>query len=554
MLPPVRATLSLSADNHPPQPQPPLRQTINNINGLSRSPPKEMPGSAGRLNFPSVPAEIQFAQGFSVFAETIGKLIKVPRREGENVADYGRRLMEIVRSMSPAQQVSLERALNQLVKGISLRLLTDILNNPSGPDAARFAVRLETAQLPDRDLAARAVVSSYRQNAGRELSSAMTPTRYATPAAGGPTSAAGQGLFRPSQDPSTGNRTFVDAPDLLPGAGGQKRVSSDSARPAVDGRMAPQSVRLPLPAARDVAQQASQRTSANPVPSIAGAVGDPAGAENDRFPVPGPSESSRTSRTVAYKDGDPARRLINATDAWEQSLASTRSERPNGGERLRQGYGSARATSRSLEERPGRQPDAGRFGLPGISAWLTEVFADESGDLVRPSAAASKDLPQRTLLEGKPGHAPREDARISTEVGRTATGEKPIGQVTDVFEEGTVRDIGPATSSISRPAAASPGTLEQIVPPLIPQIPREGLAVPYIPYPAEEREPDREERKTKAVIPTDEDGERPSSQGQEFDKDRSHEEEPPAPEEQSGDDEGDDQRANDLYWRMAGWN
>ncbi|NSY15783.1 hypothetical protein [Neorhizobium sp. AL 9.2.2] len=120
--------------------------------------------AGGRLNLLSLSGQLQLAYGSSIFAETIGQILQIPRNDGELLADYAERLTVAVQSMSADEVAALEKTLSQLVKGMSVSLLAEILKNPAGLDAARLILSLEAALVADSDQAENAAVSSYRQN------------------------------------------------------------------------------------------------------------------------------------------------------------------------------------------------------------------------------------------------------------------------------------------------------------------------------------------------------------------------------------------------------
>lgn len=122
------------------------------------------PVSAARSNLLSLSGQLQIAHGSSVLAETIGALLQIPRGQDESLTDYATRLQGAVQMLSPQDQTDLQQVLNDLVKGISIRFLDQILGNPSGPDAAWLALSMEAAQSTDGDLAAKAALTSYQQN------------------------------------------------------------------------------------------------------------------------------------------------------------------------------------------------------------------------------------------------------------------------------------------------------------------------------------------------------------------------------------------------------
>ncbi|MGF9693894.1 hypothetical protein AAIH46_13840 [Rhizobium sp. 0TCS1.26] len=143
-----------------------------------------------RLTILSVSGQMQLAQGLSVAAETVGAMMKIARRESEPLSDYAGRIAEAIAALSSAQRAALQRALNQLVKGLTIRLLAEILQNPAGPEATRLSLQLESRTARDRDLAARGVVSSYRQNDSSGMPAAIAarpptlPSRLPSAAAG----------------------------------------------------------------------------------------------------------------------------------------------------------------------------------------------------------------------------------------------------------------------------------------------------------------------------------------------------------------------------------
>nr|WP_325263693.1 hypothetical protein [uncultured Rhizobium sp.] len=120
--------------------------------------------AGGRLNLLSLSGQLQLAYGSSIFAETIGQLLQIPRNDGELLADYAERLTVAVQSMDTDDIAALEKTLRQLVKGMSVPLLAEILKNPGGLDAARLILSLEAALVTDSDTVENAAVTSYRQN------------------------------------------------------------------------------------------------------------------------------------------------------------------------------------------------------------------------------------------------------------------------------------------------------------------------------------------------------------------------------------------------------
>ncbi|MDP9838437.1 hypothetical protein J2T09_003205 [Neorhizobium huautlense] len=143
-------------------------------------------GTSSSMELLGLSGQMRLAQSLSVFAETLGSLLKLPRREGEALADYSKRLAAAISTLSATERARLQTQLNQIMQGATLRLLTELLKDPAGPAAARLAVQIEIAQYQEhnqgRDLAARHAVSSYRQNNGNDLP-ALPANSNATPTA-----------------------------------------------------------------------------------------------------------------------------------------------------------------------------------------------------------------------------------------------------------------------------------------------------------------------------------------------------------------------------------
>lgn len=126
-------------------------------------------GNTSSMELLGLSGQMRLAQSLSVFAETLGSLLKLPRREGEALVDYSKRLAAAITALGAQERARLQAQLNTIMQGATLRLLAELLKDPSGPAAARLAVQIEISQYQERDLAARHVVSSYRQNNGGDL-------------------------------------------------------------------------------------------------------------------------------------------------------------------------------------------------------------------------------------------------------------------------------------------------------------------------------------------------------------------------------------------------
>ncbi|MHB0951383.1 MAG: hypothetical protein ACYC10_05605 [Allorhizobium sp.] len=121
---------------------------------------------AGRLNLLLLSGSERMAENLAMIADLLGQNLGIHRREGETNSSLASRLMEAIGKLPRQERAAVQRQLSQMFSGIQLRTLIEAFRNPAGPDAAKLAVYLELNRHKDKDLAARTVVSSYRQNAG----------------------------------------------------------------------------------------------------------------------------------------------------------------------------------------------------------------------------------------------------------------------------------------------------------------------------------------------------------------------------------------------------
>ncbi|SNB80314.1 MULTISPECIES: hypothetical protein [unclassified Agrobacterium] len=142
------------------------------------NPAPENSGSLfARAAIASLTSEFQLSRGTAVLAEALGKLMNLPRRDGEAIQTYVTRLTEALRTLPAPQRLALEQQVGKALQGLTLSMLAEILKQPTGPDAARLALLIELSRYKGADLAAKAVVSSYQQN----NSSNPTPAQPAPP-------------------------------------------------------------------------------------------------------------------------------------------------------------------------------------------------------------------------------------------------------------------------------------------------------------------------------------------------------------------------------------
>lgn len=543
MLPPIGAALSASVDYQDAGRQA-MRASLAATSGVS-APTTPLPANllgGGRIDILSLSGQVQLAQGLSIFAETIGSFLKISRREGEGLVDYANRLAEALKSLSLSQRAALEQSIAQLVRGVTLRILTEILNNPLGPEAARLTAYLESAPAADRDLATWAVVSSYRQNdaaVGSSASPASASVR--TPLAGA-----------------------APAPAELPAkaAGGDQ---GPAAVPAAHVRGA---------AASATAGPTSPTSVVTAVPPAQGAVAE--GGEDAGVPSLRPQQS-----TQPVTRGGMSPMQLDGSDPDRTPPAARSPELPGPGE-TRAG-GSSVATEKSLpsraevvvEPRPAMSGHVGTpviYDAPALARFAQMAVEDPKNRFIQnvlfqnsaPGGSASESTgaskaPVPQVLAPVQAEQSAEDG--ATQIARPApaspliqSGEPIAARAADT--ESALPAPAPALGNkVTANVSAAPHLVADPAAYILaaPMLAREGLAQVLVTYPPAPRAPDEEERDVERVSPIDEDGGHRSShqdaQGGDGDP-----EDDPSPEDDDGgavqSDELSD-HAQDLYWRMA---
>lgn len=132
---------------------------------------------AGRLNILLLTGRERMAENLALLAEMFGTAIGVTRKEGESSLAFATRLAEAIAGLPLSQRVKLEGQLARALSGANLRMLLASLKNPAGADAAKLSILIELARAKERDLAARSVVTSYRQNAAEPRGEAGDSSR-----------------------------------------------------------------------------------------------------------------------------------------------------------------------------------------------------------------------------------------------------------------------------------------------------------------------------------------------------------------------------------------
>ncbi len=606
MLPPVRA-ISLFPEATPPALQPaaklqPVHATAANDHDAS------MPVSGGRLGAMSLSVQLQLAQGLSIFAETIGALLKLPRGRDEGLDDYAQRIAAAVEALDPPARAQLETALNQLVRGATLRLLADMLKDPAGPDAARLATLLENPASVGKDLAAKAAVTSYLQNEGRDArapGSGARPVQPSTPtgAAPPPTTSStaslpvpsGAALPRPDLAPLSGE--IATEPLVLAGKTGtvpSAAAGSVTTPSASAGSLAPAPTPAIPAASAPIFERASALApgatpavvSAMPVPD---AVGPPAPTIN---PAVLASLDAAADLAVPNVDLEVIKaEAIAVAGALAKLPLSILTGRATTDLAL-PAPGSAIPDLASIDD-PGETPisiplrdpllelKAGRAAggfdsnpVLAITEWLVENFI---GRPLPPAAPASPMKPERSgadaliasLIAGPPATPPVAVTDHGALPGKTSAmpdagaAPVPVGPDLDALATGSV--VPAKVAAKPHGADGLPDTPAFVLPAFVP---REGVPLAFVPYPpAAEQRRERGGRKAQPVTKVDEEGEEPPPGGQPGYHGHGGDKDPSGgdtgnPESQGNgnrdalskdQDSQGDANAQDFYWRMADW-
>jgi hypothetical protein len=454
--------------------------------------------SGSRLDMLSLSGQLQLAQGLSV-VETIGALLSVSRNQGEPLADYADRITEVISKLSPTERLALQRALNQLMQGFTLRLLTEILKNPVGPDATRLALKLEAAAYLERDPVMRQVVTSYRQNAGAEAQ----PSASGRPGAGGASAA-----YPARQAASPGGNAMVaspakgphDAQHPLPQqnssaisgetdreAGAATGVRTAAPMTLLNGRTSAPSKTPPAPVPlgtrvsnTDMLRQTAGSLSLphseamSPLQAHATAP-ESAHQENAQ---PGPKSTAETALDDVTYDGPALARLVQVAD---DPVVASAAARPAG-------------TSQAVQQMSVAAPLLMSLPEPVPAAWLSGLYADEGGaswPLANAAPQAVADTADPLAAHGLDGMAAGENDGLPHSLGAgpgagTASTALPAAAAQNTGAQASAAPLTPAQQTAALQALAAQGLLL-----------RDGLMPAYVPYPA----PGGIEEKPKPLVP-----------------------------------------------------
>ncbi len=593
MLPPVNAVANSSIAFQDPRaaqdgaaethvrPQGTLPQAANGL--------EQNAAIAGRLNLLLLTGQERMSDNLAILVNLLGSRLGMERADGESLSAYAGRLVQALGDLTPQMRQSIQRQLSQMFGGLQLRTLMEAFRNPVGPEAATLSIYLELYRVKDKDLAARTVVTSYRQNAGETRANGLT-----TPA---PTVAGRIGLgAAPAQATALPIRTEQETALLADTAVDPQLADGD----AIDDPMAPvakgrlfsmqdeQSRKmLKLAAARALqatmsygAEPASRNPAIDPTATQGPEAGESAEAAHDTLPGQDAHTAGETGsgRAPASRAGEAsataARTLPDAAHAVAKDAPgeATRNETESRAEK------SGPLAARSAEtagEGPHNAADKTQT-LFVLKGWQEDATR-ETEQAVPAALPAPEDIlpdPARLLSSTAPGEDAAADEAtalpVETDARETLADETQSLADRDAEVVEQLEDAAPDAASAD-PAAQELSTAPHDLPDaelaqLRQQVAgRDGVPLPLVNYlfAADDM---AEERGLKHRFNQDHEGEgggqdADGSGGEDAGDSEGEMPEEPAEQRALAEEQEQDpavapvegETPNDLYWRMAGW-
>lgn len=322
MLPPVSPVTATDASFSMSKPPLDAASPLPALPTAAQAAPADVVNLSSNTGIRAVSGELQVSNHVSVLAETLGKLLNIPRLDGEAAEAYVNRLVESIKALPSDQQAALEKALGGVLRGITLDMLSNALKSSAGPEAARLAVMFELSRSSGTSQTSKPSIPSYLQDILPDSpvipqikTSATTANKMAFPqvalAAYLPGEAGGaQSVTPPSVTPQQSRSGAIVAPSNLPTSS-----SGTMLYPNASGNTAAAQGQRHL--AEPVAPQQGQRTNALPAP---------AGLDE-------PAVAMRTQVTDQQRAALSVQQQPAATDVAAQKLRPTQTPMPTIGER-----------------------------------------------------------------------------------------------------------------------------------------------------------------------------------------------------------------------------
>ncbi|WP_146260096.1 hypothetical protein [Rhizobium tubonense] len=177
MLPPIRAVSSVAA----PAAQTEASVVSEALSSLASEPDAAVAlsiamsaGVEGKLNMLLIAARERMVESLFAAVDAVSAALNLPQEPGETNSAFALRLADTISNLTPSQLGNVQQQVNTAVKTLPLPLIARALHDPTGVAAAQVVAYLEVVRYKDRDLATKAVVSSYGLNDGNPEASIAT--------------------------------------------------------------------------------------------------------------------------------------------------------------------------------------------------------------------------------------------------------------------------------------------------------------------------------------------------------------------------------------------
>lgn len=119
----------------------------------------------GRINNLLLNSRESVRADMATIADMVGSSINIKRMPGESDGAFAARFVTALAHLSDSQRTALQTQLNQVLKGLQVQVLLQVLQNQDGPEAALLSAYMEIQRSNSDNLKAQTVVASYSQNA-----------------------------------------------------------------------------------------------------------------------------------------------------------------------------------------------------------------------------------------------------------------------------------------------------------------------------------------------------------------------------------------------------
>ncbi|OLP45302.1 hypothetical protein [Rhizobium oryziradicis] len=192
MLPPVQPTSRSAvafADSTAESAQLPNVPGTAGQDGGVRADQNNSSSIAGRINNLLLSSRETVRADMATIANMVGASIGIARKPNEADSAFAARFVAALTKLDEGQRAALQKQLNQVLKGLQVQVLLQVLQHQDGPEAALLSAYMEIQRSNRDNLKAQTVVSSYNQNSESEPekpSEAQAANAGATPRATAP--------------------------------------------------------------------------------------------------------------------------------------------------------------------------------------------------------------------------------------------------------------------------------------------------------------------------------------------------------------------------------